>query len=196
MITKDHSLTVQEISEQGEISTGSPRGVLCGYLQSSCEICSQASINGTEKLQLAVAQDLLDTINAFWLLAPSGCRVTRTTSELASQSSKLPNHSSECNRAGSDDFHKYSDNTISKHKVSAGQIASNFKWELIAIRTALDIYLTWTNIANSNVITVLLNCRSALESIKEGKMGVTSMKSIIFCSPLVHWANHVPSSGS
>ncbi|GFV57166.1 RNase H domain-containing protein [Trichonephila clavipes] len=45
--------------------------------------------------------------------------------------------------------------------------------ELIAIRTSFDIYLTWTNIANSGGIIVLLGYRSALEVIKEGKMGLT-----------------------
>ncbi|GFW14163.1 RNase H domain-containing protein [Trichonephila clavipes] len=79
---------------------------------------------------------------------------------------------SECNRGGSGVFLKYPDNTTSKHEVSAGQIASNFTCELIAIRTALDIYLTRTNIANSDGIIVLSDCRFALEAIKEGKMGL------------------------
>ncbi|GFT55053.1 RNase H domain-containing protein [Trichonephila clavipes] len=77
---------------------------------------------------------------------------------------------SEGNRGGSGVFLKYPDNTTSKHKVSAGQIASNFTRELIAIRTALDIYHTRTNIANSECIIVLSDCRSALEVNKEGKM--------------------------
>ncbi|GFU86273.1 RNase H domain-containing protein [Trichonephila clavipes] len=50
--------------------------------------------------------------------------------------------------------------------------ANCFTCELIAIRTALDIYRTWTNIANSDGIIALLDCRSAFEAIKEGKMGL------------------------
>ncbi|GFV09495.1 protocadherin-like wing polarity protein stan [Trichonephila clavipes] len=103
---------------------------------------------------------------------------------------------SECNRGGSGVFLENKDNTTSMHKVSAGQIASNFKCELIAIRTALDIYLTRTNIANSDGIIVPSDCRSALEVIKEGKMVLTQEKSIHFYSPLVHCANHVPCRGS
>ncbi|GFY27544.1 RNase H domain-containing protein [Trichonephila clavipes] len=74
---------------------------------------------------------------------------------------------SERNRNGSGFFLKYPDNTTSKHKVSAAQIASNFTCELIAIRTALDIYLTGTSIADSDGIIVLSNCRSALEVTQE-----------------------------
>ncbi|GFS99587.1 RNase H domain-containing protein [Trichonephila clavipes] len=75
----------------------------------------------------------------------------------------------------------YPDNTTSKHKVSAGQIASNFKWELVAIRTALDIQLTRENIANSDGIIVLSDSRSALEAIKEGKIRLTQeINSLLF----------------
>ncbi|PRD29685.1 UNVERIFIED_CONTAM: hypothetical protein NCL1_28619 [Trichonephila clavipes] len=88
---------------------------------------------------------------------------------------------SECNRGKSGVFLKYLDNITSKHKVSAGRIASNFTCELIAIRTALDIYLTWTNIANSNGNIVLSDCRSAFEAIKEGKMRLTQeINSLLF----------------
>ncbi|GFX13591.1 RNase H domain-containing protein [Trichonephila clavipes] len=80
---------------------------------------------------------------------------------------------SEGNKGGSGVFLKYPDNITSKREVSAGQIASNFMYELIAIRTALDIYLTWTNIINSDNIIVLSDCRSALEAIKKGKMRLT-----------------------
>ncbi|PRD29996.1 UNVERIFIED_CONTAM: hypothetical protein NCL1_27742 [Trichonephila clavipes] len=72
------------------------------------------------------------------------------------------------------------DNTTSKH-VCAGQISSNFTCELITIRKALDIYLTRTNIADSDGIIVLSDCRSALEAIKEGKMGLTQeINSLLF----------------
>ncbi|GFT39261.1 RNase H domain-containing protein [Trichonephila clavipes] len=81
--------------------------------------------------------------------------------------------SKESNRDGSGVFLKYPVNTTSKDKVSAEQIASNFSCELIAVRTALDIYLTRTNIDNSDGIIVLSDCKSALEVIKEGKMGLT-----------------------
>ncbi|GFX18332.1 hypothetical protein TNCV_4306331 [Trichonephila clavipes] len=37
---------------------------LCYHAQSGCEICSQDSVDGTEKFHLAVVQELLDTINA------------------------------------------------------------------------------------------------------------------------------------
>ncbi|GFU47941.1 RNase H domain-containing protein [Trichonephila clavipes] len=92
-------------------------------------------------------------------------------------------------------FLKYPDNATSKHKVSAGQIASHFTCELIVIRPTVDIYLTWTNIGNSDGILVLSDCRSGLEDIKEGKWG-SPKKSIIFSSSLVHWEYYVPSSGS
>ncbi|GFW20786.1 RNase H domain-containing protein [Trichonephila clavipes] len=85
---------------------------------------------------------------------------------------------SECNRGGSG---VYPDNTTSNHKVFAGQIASNFTCEHRAIRTVLDIYLTWTDIANSDYIIVLSNCRYALETIKEGKMRLTQeINSLLF----------------
>ncbi|GFV43850.1 RNase H domain-containing protein [Trichonephila clavipes] len=59
--------------------------------------------------------------------------------------------------------------------------ASNFTFEFIAIRTALDIYLTQTNITNSDGIIVLSDYRSALEAIKEGKMGLTQeINSLLF----------------
>ncbi|GFU80273.1 RNase H domain-containing protein [Trichonephila clavipes] len=88
---------------------------------------------------------------------------------------------SECNRGGSGVFLKYPDNTASKRKVSSRQVASNFPCELIAIRTALDIYLTRTNITNSDGIIMLSDCRSALEAIKEGEMGLTQeINSLLF----------------
>ncbi|GFY31379.1 RNase H domain-containing protein [Trichonephila clavipes] len=71
---------------------------------------------------------------------------------------------------------------ISKHKVSARQIASNFSCELVAIRTVLDIYLTRTNIANSEGIIVFSDCRSALEATKEEKMELTQEINSLLCS--------------
>ncbi|GFS97503.1 RNase H domain-containing protein [Trichonephila clavipes] len=65
--------------------------------------------------------------------------------------------------------------------VSAGQIASNFTRALIPIWTVLDIYLTRTNIANSNGIIVLSDCRSAVEAMKEGKMRLAhEINSLLF----------------
>ncbi|GFV39866.1 RNase H domain-containing protein [Trichonephila clavipes] len=88
---------------------------------------------------------------------------------------------SKCSKCGSGVFLKYPDITISKHKVSARQIAFNFACELIVIRAALDIYLTWTNIANFEGIIVILDCISALEIIKERKMGLTQeINSLLF----------------
>ncbi|GFU82801.1 RNase H domain-containing protein [Trichonephila clavipes] len=67
-----------------------------------------------------------------------------------------------------------------------GQIASNFTCKLRAIRTALDIYLTRTNIANFDSIIVLSDFRSALEAIKEGKMGLTQeINSLLFSNGAV-----------
>ncbi|GFX93148.1 RNase H domain-containing protein [Trichonephila clavipes] len=75
--------------------------------------------------------------------------------------------------SGLEKTEEYPDNTTLKHKVSAGKIAFNFTCELIAIRTAFDIYLTRTNIANSDGMIELSGCRSALEAIKVGKMRLT-----------------------
>ncbi|GFW35309.1 RNase H domain-containing protein [Trichonephila clavipes] len=62
---------------------------------------------------------------------------------------------SECNMGSSGFFLKKPDNTTSKHKVSAEQIVSSLTCELMAIRTALDIYLTQAHIANSNGFIML-----------------------------------------
>ncbi|GFU65533.1 hypothetical protein TNCV_634561 [Trichonephila clavipes] len=64
LIMKDRYLTVPETTEQIEITSGSPYAVLCYHVQSDCEICSQASVGGTERILLVVTQDLQDTINA------------------------------------------------------------------------------------------------------------------------------------
>ncbi|GFV71618.1 RNase H domain-containing protein [Trichonephila clavipes] len=78
-------------------------------------------------------------------------------------------------------LNKYPDNTTSKHKVSAGQIASNFLCELTAIKTALDIFITRTNIANFNGIIELSDCSYAVEAIKERKMMLTQeINSLLF----------------
>ncbi|GFY22502.1 RNase H domain-containing protein [Trichonephila clavipes] len=102
---------------------------------------------------------------------------------------------SECKRGGSGVFLKYPVNTTSKHQVTSGKVASNFTCELITIRAALDIYLTWTNIANSDAIIVVSDCRSALEAIKGEKMRLTQ-EIKLFYSPLGHWVNHVASNGA
>ncbi|GFU52905.1 hypothetical protein TNCV_1142161 [Trichonephila clavipes] len=54
----------RETAEQVEISTSSPRVILCDPAQSSFKICFQAFVSATEELRLAVSQDLLDSINA------------------------------------------------------------------------------------------------------------------------------------
>ncbi|GFV72145.1 hypothetical protein TNCV_2460781 [Trichonephila clavipes] len=59
----DPRLSVQETAKQVEISTGSSHAVLYDHGQSGCEIFSQASVGGKEKLCLQVLQDLLDTID-------------------------------------------------------------------------------------------------------------------------------------
>ncbi|GFV40732.1 hypothetical protein TNCV_5055121 [Trichonephila clavipes] len=64
LILKDRCLTIRETAEQTEISTGSPIAILYDPVQSSCEICSQVSVVGTEKLHLVVAQDRMGVINA------------------------------------------------------------------------------------------------------------------------------------
>ncbi|GFU87367.1 hypothetical protein TNCV_2716531 [Trichonephila clavipes] len=60
LIIKDRRLTALEIAEQVEINTS----ILYDYAQKDCEICSQASVRGTEDLLLTVELHLLDTINA------------------------------------------------------------------------------------------------------------------------------------
>ncbi|GFW08517.1 hypothetical protein TNCV_2775391 [Trichonephila clavipes] len=64
LIMKDRLLTVSDTIEQVEINASYPHAILRDQAQSGCEICSQAFVGGTETLLLAVAQDLLDTINA------------------------------------------------------------------------------------------------------------------------------------
>ncbi|GFX72773.1 RNase H domain-containing protein [Trichonephila clavipes] len=96
---------------------------------------------------------------------------------------------SEYNSGGSSVFLKYPENTTSKHKFTVGKISSNFTCEFTAISTALDIYLTLTNITNSDGVILFSDCRSALEAIKKGKM-ISPKKSILVYSPLVYWANH------
>ncbi|GFW00665.1 hypothetical protein TNCV_2284111 [Trichonephila clavipes] len=59
----DVSSKQSKTTEQIEISTSPAHAILCDHAQSSSEICSWASVGGTEKLHLAVAQDLLDTID-------------------------------------------------------------------------------------------------------------------------------------
>ncbi|GFW99608.1 hypothetical protein TNCV_3418411 [Trichonephila clavipes] len=49
-IIKDGFLTVREISEQVGVNTGSVLAVLCDHAQSDCEICSQSSVGGTERI--------------------------------------------------------------------------------------------------------------------------------------------------
>ena len=58
---------------------------------------------------------------------------------------------------GSGAFFTYPNGSISKHRVTAGKIASNFTCELVSIRRALD--LAWTNITHSNDIIVVSDCR-------------------------------------
>ncbi|GFU24490.1 hypothetical protein TNCV_2264501 [Trichonephila clavipes] len=56
-------LLATKTSEQVESSTDPSPVILCDYVQSGCEICSQASFGGTDELRLSVPQYLLDTIN-------------------------------------------------------------------------------------------------------------------------------------
>ncbi|GFV43003.1 hypothetical protein TNCV_3680281 [Trichonephila clavipes] len=84
-------------------------------------------------------------------------------------------------------FLKYQDNTISKHNVSAEQIASKSTCKLIAIRKALDIYLTL--LLYFRIIDLLLR------PLRKEKW-ISLKKAIHFYSQFVHWANHAPSSGS
>ncbi|GFV24598.1 hypothetical protein TNCV_1914583 [Trichonephila clavipes] len=69
-MVKELNLTIQETAEQVEISAGSLHAILCDNMQSGCKICSQASVNGTEKLHLAVTDDLLSSINTFLVPKP------------------------------------------------------------------------------------------------------------------------------
>ncbi|GFT45747.1 hypothetical protein TNCV_2671781 [Trichonephila clavipes] len=61
---KDRRLIVRGAAEQVEICTGTPHAMLCDPVQRGCEICSKASVYGTQKLHFAAGQDLLDNINA------------------------------------------------------------------------------------------------------------------------------------
>ncbi|GFS78434.1 hypothetical protein TNCV_3146971 [Trichonephila clavipes] len=49
---KDRYLTVRETAEQVEINADSSHAILCGHVQSGSEVCSQASVRGTEKLPI------------------------------------------------------------------------------------------------------------------------------------------------
>ncbi|GFU23755.1 hypothetical protein TNCV_2341401 [Trichonephila clavipes] len=52
MIMKDHCLTVGKTTEQVEVSADSTHKILCDCAQSGYEICSQASVGGTERILL------------------------------------------------------------------------------------------------------------------------------------------------
>ncbi|GFS98443.1 RNase H domain-containing protein [Trichonephila clavipes] len=91
------------------------------------------------------------------------------------------NNSDENGRNLIDISRKVEDDAKGGCAVSAGKIASNFTRALIPIWTVLDIHLTRTNIANSDGIIVLSDCRSALEALKEGKMGLShEINSLLF----------------
>ncbi|GFW23856.1 hypothetical protein TNCV_945411 [Trichonephila clavipes] len=62
LVMKDRRLTVRETVEQAEISTGSPRAILCDHAQSGGKICYQASVCGIEKLHL------LKLHKIYWIL--------------------------------------------------------------------------------------------------------------------------------
>ncbi|GFY11829.1 hypothetical protein TNCV_1530211 [Trichonephila clavipes] len=64
LIMKDCLLTVRETAEQVEVNTGPPHVILCDHAHKDCETCPQASVDETEKLRLAVSQDLLNTTYA------------------------------------------------------------------------------------------------------------------------------------
>ncbi|GFX78189.1 hypothetical protein TNCV_5135361 [Trichonephila clavipes] len=53
LIRKDRRLTKRETAVPVEIRVGSSHSILCDHVQNGCEICSQASVGGTEKLRLA-----------------------------------------------------------------------------------------------------------------------------------------------
>ncbi|GFT17907.1 hypothetical protein TNCV_4910711 [Trichonephila clavipes] len=61
---KNRRLTIRENIEQVKISARSPHAILRDHAQNICKTCYKTSVDGTEKLHLAVAQDLLDTISA------------------------------------------------------------------------------------------------------------------------------------
>ncbi|GFY35290.1 hypothetical protein TNCV_796451 [Trichonephila clavipes] len=50
LIVKYRRLTLQETTKQIERSTVSPLAILWDHMQRGCEICSQASVGGTERI--------------------------------------------------------------------------------------------------------------------------------------------------
>ncbi|GFU41833.1 hypothetical protein TNCV_3873041 [Trichonephila clavipes] len=63
MIMKDRHLTVRENADKIVNSIDSVHAILWNRAPGVCQICSQASVGGTE-LRLAVVQVLQDTTNA------------------------------------------------------------------------------------------------------------------------------------
>ncbi|KAG8186934.1 hypothetical protein JTE90_000404 [Oedothorax gibbosus] len=88
---------------------------------------------------------------------------------------------SDCNRGGSRIFVTYPEGSISRHKIPAGNITSNFTIEPVAIKEALSIYLTRITINPSDGKVIFTDCESTLRVLQKGNTNhVQKINTLLF----------------